>query len=68
MQHPDAQTTQQVHFITSQCLEPDVAEFMVSRAASYHLGEQPLPKDTHTTSSDATWDASTITGSVTHQP
>jgi hypothetical protein len=31
MQHPDAQTTQQVHFITSQCLEPDTAEFMVSR-------------------------------------
>jgi hypothetical protein len=30
MQHPDAQTTQQVHFITSQCLGPDAAEFMVS--------------------------------------
>jgi hypothetical protein len=64
MQHPDAQTTQQVHFITSQCIEPDAAEFMVSRAASYHLGEQPLHEDTHTTSSDATWDASTITGSI----
>jgi hypothetical protein len=64
MQHPDAQTTQQVHLITSQCLEPDAAEFMVSRAASYHLGEQPFPKDTHTMAGDATSDASTMTGSV----
>jgi hypothetical protein len=64
MRHPDAQTTQQVHFITSQCLEPDAAEFMVSRAASYHLGEHPFPEDTPTTASDATWDASTMTGSV----
>jgi hypothetical protein len=64
MQHPDAQTTQQVHFITSQCLEPDTAEFMVSRAASYHLGKHPSSEDTHSKAGDATWDASTMAGSV----
>jgi hypothetical protein len=64
MQHPDTQTTQQVHFITSQCLKLDAAEFMVSRAASYHLGEHPFSKDVHSKASNATWDASTMTGSV----
>jgi hypothetical protein len=64
MQHHDAQTTQQVHFITTQCLEPDAAEFMVSRAASYHLGEHPFSEDVHSKASDATWDAFIMTGSV----
>jgi hypothetical protein len=67
MQHPDAQTTQQVHFITSQCLGSDAAEFMVSHAASYHLGEHPFPKDAHSKASDATWDASTMTGTHRRQ-
>jgi hypothetical protein len=34
------------------------------RAASYHLGEHPSPKDAHSKASDVTWDASTMTGSV----
>jgi hypothetical protein len=53
-----------VHFITSQCLEPDAAEFMVSRAASYYLGEHPISKDVHSKASEATWNAFTMTGSV----
>jgi hypothetical protein len=37
---------------------------MVSRAASYHLGEHPFSEDVHSKASDATWDASTMTGSL----
>jgi hypothetical protein len=37
---------------------------MVSRAASYHLGEHPFSEDVHSKASDATWDAFIMTGSV----
>jgi hypothetical protein len=53
-----------VHLITTQCLEPDTADFIVSRAASYHLGEHPSSGDALSRASDITWDASTIASSV----
>jgi hypothetical protein len=64
MRHPDAQTTQQAHLITTQCLESDASEFMVLRAASYHLGEHPSSGDAHSRASDITWDAFTMASSV----